>query len=117
MAVSASQIAQWLREQRERAGLSQTEAALRAGLSPDAISKWERGEKGIMAENFVALALAYGSDLTSMRNVAPHDYAEIVRAPDRRVAEPAPARPLAKNADAVAGSSARSRGVKGRKRA
>lgn len=80
MAVSASQIARWLKRERERVGLSQTQAAQAAGLSPDAISKWERGEKGIMAENFVALALAYDADVRTVTEILPA----------RRVAEPAP---------------------------
>lgn len=61
MAVTASQIASWLKAQRSRTGLSQGDAAKLAGVSSDAISKWERGEKGIMAENFVALVLAYNA--------------------------------------------------------
>lgn len=66
MAITASQIANWLRVQRGRAGLSQGEAGKKAGLNPDAISKWERGERGIMAENFVALVLAYDVDVRSI---------------------------------------------------
>lgn len=68
MAIGASQIARWLRKAREAAGLSQSEAARRSGVTADAISKWERGEKGIMAENFVSLAVVYGVTFEDMPN-------------------------------------------------
>jgi len=69
MAITASQIARWLRQQRDAAGLSQGEAAKKAGLNSDAISKWEREEKGIMAESFVALVLAYDADIRTIAAV------------------------------------------------
>lgn len=94
MAVTASQIARWLRIQRENRGMSQGDAAKVSGLSADAISKWERGEKGIMAENFVALAIAYDADARSVSKLPEAVGRE--RAPAlpqsaiRRVAEPRP---------------------------
>lgn len=89
MPIEASQIARWLRFARERAELSQGGAALVAGLSPDAISKWERGEKGIMAENFVALVIAYKADVRAIPAElnALDAYQSEVESKARRVAE------------------------------
>lgn len=61
-----------------------------AGVSPDAISKWERGEKGIMAENFVALVIAYKADVRAMpaELKALSTYRLDAEGAARRVAEP-----------------------------
>lgn len=55
-----SQIGEWLREQRERLGLSQREAAHRLEKDAQQISKWERGAiREMSAVTFLALVTEY----------------------------------------------------------
>lgn len=52
-----------LREAREAAGLTQQEAAVRIGLTQSAISRFERGERGIDLAELRVVLRAYGKSL------------------------------------------------------
>lgn len=72
MASDSSQIARRLKEQREAAGLTQTEAAALLGVVPMTISKRERGVLGISAQMFEDVMATYhrnakpGSELSRL---------------------------------------------------
>lgn len=52
-----------LRQSREAAGLTQQEAAARIGLTQSAISRYERGERGIDLAELRILLRCYGKSL------------------------------------------------------
>lgn len=49
-----------LRQAREQAGLTQTEAALRLGVTQATISRFETGERGMELAEMLVLARFYG---------------------------------------------------------
>ena len=59
----STQVLRLLREQREKQGLSIYAVAQRSGLSPQAISYAERGEKRPSFETVLRIASAIGIDL------------------------------------------------------
>jgi len=50
----------YLREWRERSGMTQTAIALRLGTTHATVSRWERGHQGMSVEHLVATAEALG---------------------------------------------------------
>lgn len=46
-----------LRQWRERVGLTQAHLALRLGVTPNTVARWERGEMRIQHPGMVALAM------------------------------------------------------------
>jgi transcriptional regulator with XRE-family HTH domain len=65
-----------MRAERVRHGMTLEEAAKVAGMHPNTLGKWERGEADPLAENLVRLARLYGCtpeyllDLTDDRETA-----------------------------------------------
>lgn len=59
-------LAQSIRAAREGAGLTQKQAAARAGLNPMQISHWETGVSEPTLASLAALADAYGCDLDAL---------------------------------------------------
>lgn len=59
-------IADHLRAARTRAGLTQKQAAARAGLNPMQISHWERGVKAPTLASAANLAAAYGCSIDAL---------------------------------------------------
>jgi transcriptional regulator with XRE-family HTH domain len=55
--------AQLIREARQRAGLTQTELASRAGLVQPAIARWEAGRNAVSLDDVVRLVRLCGLDL------------------------------------------------------
>ncbi|MCI0544927.1 MAG: helix-turn-helix transcriptional regulator [Actinobacteria bacterium] len=84
--------ARLIREARRRAGLSQSDLAVRAGKAPSAISRWESGRSKPSLETLRQLTAAAGFDLViSLAPADAHDLALVRRTlaqtPDRRLAE------------------------------
>lgn len=59
----ASYGAQLIREARQRAGLTQTELASRAGLLQPAIARWEAGRSAVSLDDVVRMVRLCGLDL------------------------------------------------------
>jgi DNA-binding XRE family transcriptional regulator len=55
-----------LRELREGAGLTQKELADRAGLSQNAVSQWEQGNREPLVSNAMTLAEVLGCDIADL---------------------------------------------------
>jgi len=84
-----------LRELRERAGLTQTQLAERAGLHRQGIVKLERGEREPAWSTLLALAEALGVDLNSFAE--PPETPVTARGPGRPPKPATPATPPAED--------------------
>lgn len=61
MAVDQVHLGKWLATMRERAGLTQAQAAARLEKGEGMLSKWERGALRMSAESFFACVVLYGA--------------------------------------------------------
>jgi transcriptional regulator with XRE-family HTH domain len=70
---------QFIRERRQRHGLSQAQLALRAGTTQSAISRLERGERSPTVETLQLLLSVLGEELilTRQRMVSYHDLSQV----------------------------------------
>ncbi len=62
------EIANRLRQMRNKNGLSQEELAAKMGVSRQAVSKWERAEASPDTENLILLAKLYGISIDELLN-------------------------------------------------
>jgi len=69
-----SSAAALLREARERAGITQSELALRAGVSQGAVSRLERGDRSLTVEMLRRLLLVMGEELELRSAPLPRRY-------------------------------------------
>lgn len=99
MAFTQSQIGAWLAAAREARGLTQNQAAVAVRKDPGLISKWERGDKRMSAESFLALVKLYDAFQPLRRLLAGEpfddrpDYIRIAEKHGMQVAEGSPEPP------------------------